>query len=153
MVVNQRIHRVDKTYTHIFIEQTSIHTHIVLVRTRSTIKQKFQTLHNEHVKGDQKLKEKYAPISDSIQKLIDQKKEVIPIENNNNHEIVVDEDNEFDIALPNELDDMEWNDFDNIDNAPHQMNIRITNALEVIQMRHQLKRMEKNIDLTLQKML
>lgn len=92
-----------------------------LVQTRSTIKKKFQKLHNKRVKGDQKLKEKYAPITDSIQQLIEQKKEIIPFENNANN------DNAFDdganIDLPNELDDMSWdgwNDF-NID-IPVQVN-------------------------------
>lgn len=50
-----------------------------LVQTRSTIKKKFQKLHNNRVKDERKLKEKYEPITKSIKKLIDSKQEMLKL--------------------------------------------------------------------------
>lgn len=95
-----------------------------LVETRSTIKKKYQTLHSNRVKGDQKLKEKYAPITNSIQQLIEKKKDVNPFEN---YENVIDNGRNVDIS--NEFDDMSWDDFEF--NTPNQMNINNKRARDI----------------------
>lgn len=46
-----------------------------LVRTRKIIAQKFQKLHNQNIKRDVKLNEKYAPITKSLKKIINIKKD------------------------------------------------------------------------------
>lgn len=48
---------------------------LALVRTRRIIAKKFQKLHNQNIKRDVKLNEKYAPITKSLKKIVDMKKD------------------------------------------------------------------------------
>lgn len=77
-----------------------------LVKTRNTIKKKYHKVHNERVKGELKLKEKYAPITDSIQKLVDLKKNKPRIVGN----VDIDDDG-LNIDLPNDLDGYDYDDY------------------------------------------
>lgn len=63
------------------IEQLSLKAS--LVQARSAIVKKFHNLHNERVKREQQLEEKYSPITNSINQLIDSNKAIFTHQNDN----------------------------------------------------------------------
>lgn len=77
-----------------------------LVRTRNLIKKKFQKLYSERVKNERNLKEKYAPITNSIKELVKVKQKVKPEKATN----VININN-----IKNEEDDYDDDDSDDDD--------------------------------------
>lgn len=58
-----------------------------IVKTRKTISNKFKKLHSDQIEQERRLKERYAPITDSINKLIKVKKDVVLLDKNKSNNV------------------------------------------------------------------
>lgn len=126
----KHFHRPISTYTKVKMERLSEEakrTKVSLVRTRKDISDKFHKLHDERIDEENRLKRKYAPITDSLEKLKDVKERPISMKNEN-QDIDFDYNNlksDFELEMNNfynggksikiEKDEMEYDDDANSD--------------------------------------
>lgn len=78
------------------------------MRTREIIANKFRKLHRDQQTKDRKLREKYAPLTDSINKLIDAKENLSAENEQLNHDMNEFKPNEKDLMI---FDDVEMESF------------------------------------------
>lgn len=79
-----------------------------IVRTREIIANKFRKLHRDQQTKDRRLREKYAPLTDSINKLIDAKENLSAENEQLNHDMNEFKPNEKDLMI---FDDVEMESF------------------------------------------
>lgn len=90
-----------------------------LVQARKTIAKKFRKLHNERVDRERDLEEKFAPITNSINKLIDTKKLLSSEGNRKNNDNAIENDHILDVPIGERVLDnpyVENDEFIDVDN-------------------------------------
>lgn len=120
-----------------------------LVKVRKTIANKFQKLHRDRIAHERKLTEKYAPITDSIKKLIDTKRNIqgernrINIDVGDPQEHIYQNDEEDVVMNENDVVDMVY---ENNELPVRRIQRRNSNAIHLQQQQIENRKRDREID-------